>query len=455
MAMQFRLNLPPRVDGLVMQQSVDDSGSGTPFAVTLGSSRSNILSVGAKKSVGQQQKWAANLPSQSASSFATNGRTSKRISPTRAVAIGCEDEGPFTVQEVSVLRGPDVHLIIVQICRAGLLGMGLVALLSCLAAPVDSSTSLPGATDEEIGALENRRSDQVRNKLQCALAAGACTVSSLYYYHMHCVRSKPHYRGYTREGNAVVDAKRYASWAVVIGLLAWLSFLLRGPFVDDTFMNMTYEQWMTAGPAFASLGVLLGIPGWHAARSLGGDISVPGPVWVILAMILLGGSATLSLIVGVAMHWPVVRANDGSDRDQREVDAGRWIASVWFIYPAVSLFRTLFIVFAACSNGSNRLGCLRVAESTRVRWASVRESVKFAAQKTFSTIVMGPATVQEFDMMQRLLGGGEDQETAWVGAHEAPVAPWLSQLFDSAIAIVDVMSQAYAAFICSRIALDP
>jgi hypothetical protein len=116
--------------------------------------------------------------------------------------------------------------------------------------------------------------------------------------------------------------------------------------------------------------------------------------------------------------------------------------------------RTLFIMIAACAADTSTIARqLRVPDRIVTQASHARTMFVFVAQKVFSTIVMGPMSIDEMDVMDRLVGSNDDDQTAWVAAHETPVAPWISQMFDSAIAVVDIMAQGYAAFVCANFAL--
>ena len=331
-------------------------------------------------------------------------------------------------QDLQVLRGPDVHLIIIQVARACIFGMGAVVTLAGLA-----SEAHP------------------RQRLQCALSSGVCLLSYTFYYHLYLIRKRPLYAGYSLEGNSVVDALRYSSWAVEIALLAWIAFLLRGPFAEDHFAGMSYATWTTNGPLFASVAVLLGIPGWHAARSYKRDQDCASATWLVVAFILLVSGLSLSIFVGVAMRWP---GRDG-ERQSTERRSAVWIASTWFIYPLISFLRTLCIMGASIDDGDGVLRAFGIPRDVSRKAAMYASDVAWVIQKIFSTVVMGPMTQKEVDAIDRILTTNSPEEAPWTQIHTTPppLSPWVSQLFDSAIAVLDILCQGFAAFTCVREAL--
>ena len=123
------------------------------------------------------------------------------------------------------LQRIDVNLGLIQITRSFVGAFGLTAVLGCIASTEDA-----------------------RVRLQCALAAASCTITTaLYVAIVDIRRARPH--GYGHAANARVDSLRYATWTVTHALLAWLALSVRGPFELDsqggeaTYMGATSRGW--------------------------------------------------------------------------------------------------------------------------------------------------------------------------------------------------------------------
>jgi len=359
---------------------------------------------------------------------------------TRGIALGADTEPLLPVvpgvavqvrpqrreQSIAVLRGPDVHLVAIQVCRAALLGSGIAATLAC----ISSTVSGP------------------RQRLQCALAAAVCAISSVYYVHFYAIRKRPHLAGYTLAGNAAVDALRYASWSASIALLACNALLFRGPFGEDVkWLGQTYQSWLTIGPLLAAGSVLLGIPGWHSARSSSNDASCSRTVWL--------GFAALFLLVAVGMSmslaYTIQFAPHAGLRTPDEIKISRVMSALWFVYPCVSCMRTLGMMIA-----SSQIGLLASMQKRMPTTAAVARvlgnRILFAIQKAFSTFTMAPMDVTEYTSITEFLEGAQG---GFDSSHMRPsVIPiWITQLSDFTIAVVDIVTQVYGAVACVAFAL--
>lgn len=336
--------------------------------------------------------------------------------------------GPCTRrrQSLSVLRGPDVHLVTIQICRAALFGAGIAATLACL-----SSTAMP------------------RQRLQCALSAAACAISSVYYVHFYSIRKRPNLAGYTIAGNAAVDALRYASWSACISLLAWNALLFRGPFGKGIlWLGFTYNNWLVIGPLFACGGVLLGIPGWHSARSSSKDVACSRITWLMIAAILLLLAVIMSLSLASTIQLAPL---DYSVRSEAEITLSRVMSAFWFVYPAVSCLRTLGMMIASSKWDVLRHAMLRMPRLT-LKVCSLCNAIMFGVQKAFSTLTMAPMDVDEFNSITEFL---ECSDSGFVtnAMRPSPVPVWITQLCDFAISVVDIVTQVYSTVACVGYAL--
>ena len=242
----------------------------------------------------------------------------------------------------------DAHLLVVQLCRVTLTVSGILTLAVAVGSSAETTQ---------------------RYRLQCATTGTACLVTSRYYTRLYTLRRLPLGLGYSLEGNTVAESMRYANWSVVIGLLTWCAFLLRGPFENDegltggdstyrafSWWTWSYSFWIGAGPLLSSGTTMLGLPGWHAARS-SREAQKRGAyreavVWFLAFFLLLGISASVSVVIGLAM----IAEGDGT-RPSRELDLSRFISMLWFVYPVVSCVRTTSLVFGIGSlQGSSVIG---------------------------------------------------------------------------------------------------
>jgi len=318
---------------------------------------------------------------------------------------------------------PDAHLLVLQICRATLAAGFLLSILTCI----------------------TTQQSTVRFRLQCALAATACGVSSLFYRHLYELRRLPDYAGYSQEGNTVSNALRFTSWAVTIAMLAWIAFLLRGPFAGDPsdYLGLEYAQWLYIGPILATSNVLLGIPGWEAARVFSGTstFTCTRLVSLLVAILFLGGGACISLTINVAMHMPTTSARTVSERN-----LARWLSWIWVAYPALQFLKTIAVYVGA--DHTPRLTNL----AERILPLRTRTNAKSAVQFAFKTLVGAPAHhARELHHLYSMLepehiGGGFDVSTP-------TIRPRWTQLLDTLMAVVDTLSQGVLALVLVTYAL--
>ena len=394
----------------------------------------------------------------------------------------------------------DAHLTLIQTCRICLMGFGLVA----FAAAVGSAGT------------------SQRHRLQCAATAAACAISTRYYTRLYALRRLPLSMGYSLESNTVAESMRYANWSVVIGLLGWCAFMLRGPFETPLYgpwplWQWDYATWRFVGPLLSCFGTMVGLPGWNASRTAranqcrGNYRAATG--WALACLVFLGISCTTSLTIGAAMLSPT-RDIEPPDRHPREVALGRSISTLWFVYPIVSLVRTLALMLGAgdwvegltddtgrapdgvvgsnvkrgghgvATAASIGYGRLAIAGFSSFALNAVRSSylALVAAPECKSTVAVARLTAladgimpsRELDVnpnheneLERLLPMSdlvtsasthprEEEECArnlQLRMHVPEVSPLCSQGTDSAIAIVDIFSQAIAALGCAAITL--
>lgn len=223
----------------------------------------------------------------------------------------------------------DAHLLMVQIARTFLMGFGLVSVIAGIGAPTE------------------------RLRVQCALAGGACFVSTFYYQRLHALRRLPVAMSYSFESNSVAEVMRYSNWTVAICLLGICAFLLRGPFETATYgplglWQWSYETWRVAGPLMSSVGTAIGLAGWHSARAirhhqLNRQWSMVG-AYALMCIVCLSISCFTSLSTASAV---LSNTADPPVRTRTEIAFSRSISVLWFIYPLISLIRTLALIIGA------------------------------------------------------------------------------------------------------------
>ena len=242
----------------------------------------------------------------------------------------------------------DAHLTLVQLCRTCLMAAALVGYAAALA-PI-------GDVDPHV-------------RLACISSATACASSTLFYSKLYALRRLPVYVGYSLEGNTVAETLRYFNWAICVALLTWCAYLLRGPFpktaracmapVNITEMDYldyghsvagicwTYPRWRDVGPIISAAGTCGGLPGWHAVRSARVSIQqwranpsrqhmVAAIVWAMLSCFFLGGGVFCSFTVGMPLLEP-----KPANRTDKEHWLSHFISLLWFVYPMISLLRTI------------------------------------------------------------------------------------------------------------------
>jgi len=325
-----------------------------------------------------------------------------------------EDSASSRWQDESV---PDAHLLMIQVCRATLAAGLIMSVLACVTTMVETP----------------------RIRLQCALSATACAVSSLFYRHLYELRRLPDYYGYSEEANSVSNALRYTSWAVTIALLAWIAFLLRGPFNDEKVMGWTYNEWLYIGPLMATVNVLMGIPGWEAARvfsnQTGCRCSRIG-AFFISTVLLLGGFG-ISVILNYAL-----RAGPTDARSASETTLANWVASVWIAYPTLQGLKTLAVFF----------GTDHVPRLTNLakRYTPITKT-KNALQFAFRTMVGAPnAHIRETHNLYTMI---EPEHSIDIKLSAPTIQPRWTQLLDTIMATVDIFSQGILALILVTYAL--
>ena len=318
---------------------------------------------------------------------------------------------------------PDSHLLIIQVCRATLAAGLVMSALAC----VTTMVQVP------------------RVRLQCALAATACAMSSLFYRHLYELRRLPNYAGYMEEANSVSNALRYTSWSVTIALLAWIAFLLRGPFStnDGMILGWTYSQWLYIGPLLATLNVLMGIPGWEAARvfSRQTGCGCSRITALIVSAILLLGGFVISIVINFSL-----RGHYTTERSTSETHLAQWVAGVWIAYPVLQCFKTL-AVFCRTDH---------VPKLTNIakRFVPITKT-KQALQFAFRTMVGAPAThLRETHNLYTMIEPEHSFDiSSQLSLTKPTIKPQWTQLLDTMMAIVDTFSQGVLALVLVTYAL--
>jgi hypothetical protein len=237
--------------------------------------------------------------------------------PFAAGHNGLRWDAPEAESTTVHLQRVDVNLGLIHITRAFVGAFGLMAVLGCIA------------------------SDQgARIRLQCALAAASCTITTALYVAIVDIRRASH--GYGHAANARVDSLRYATWTVTHALLAWLALSVRGPFEEDsqgdeaTFMGEDAHGWkwrvvfITSGSMIAGGIGVFGVQTARRSARLWHRVA-----WFLLGVCAILASITGTTIVGQAIHMPA----DTAARSASEIDVGLTMSRVWVAYPLTSLVK--------------------------------------------------------------------------------------------------------------------
>ncbi len=248
----------------------------------------------------------------------------------------------------------DVHLTIVQFCQVCLTGFGLVGALTAIAS-------------QGQGQIQ-------RHRLQCAVASAACFISTRFYRRLHILRRLPNMTGYSLEANTVAETMRHVNNAIVTTLLGFCALMLRGPFIQPTYgpfnlWSWSYTTWRFVGPFFSFASSFVSLPAWHASRvtrkrwlqilesrrsyqapegtlrSTRWLIRCPQrytPVlgWLLVTIVFASTAILCSLTIASVIWQPI----DNTQRSETERLLGRCISTLWFVYPCVSLLRTLGVM---------------------------------------------------------------------------------------------------------------
>lgn len=317
---------------------------------------------------------------------------------------------------------PDVHLVAIQVCRATLAAGMAMSVLACITTTVNGP----------------------RIRLQCALAATACGVSSIFYRHLYDLRRLPDQSGYSEEGNSVSNAMRYTSWSVTIALLAWIALLLRGPFYDGFKpLGWSYEQWLYMGPLLASLNVLMGIPGWEAARVFSRSrsfLQCSALVALLVSSLFLLGGFAISILMNYALNLGYAP----NARTASEQTLSKWVSRIWIAYPALQVVKTLAVLM--------QKDHVPQMSDLLTRVLPIQKT-KTALQFAFRTMVAAPQNhARETHALYRMI---EPEHALGGGIHlgTPAVTPWVTQLLDTLMAAVDMFSQGVLALILVTYAL--
>lgn len=317
---------------------------------------------------------------------------------------------PGIVDALSNESQIDQNLSIVNLARAFIAAFGCTAVL---------------------GAVASERGERAR--LQCALSAAACLITSVYYARMTAVRMTPG-RGYSMQGNASVDSMRFSNWAVCIALQAWLALVVRGPFKDDApFLNHTYAEWFRLGTLLCSAGVVLGGAALfcvESARTSGQGTRLRA-TWSVLGVVALAGAIGCSVIPSLAFHQPA----DSSKRDENEIGIGFAISSFWILYAAMAVVRV----------GITIIVTHRTADALR------KELGEEAAEPVLSLLGRARgAVIWAF----RAANASHDYHVIQIDPRcDAPAVPPLyMQILDTVLAVVDVVVIAMPALAVTTLA---
>lgn len=310
----------------------------------------------------------------------------------------------------------DVNLSIANIARVAIGAFGLTAGLAALTTEVHT-----------------------RARLQCALAAAVCGVTTCFYARFYAIRRAKGV-AYSRAGNASVDSLRYSCWLVTNGMLAWLGLLLHGPFqpTSSAWVELTYQQWLLVGPALSSFSVLCSGSAQFCAESARYQGGWPGFLrWSFAGLVFM----LTAVVASSAVNLTLQEEGDSSSRSSTEVDIGRVLGRLWFVYPAANLLKIVVTIFT--SHNDEELRHLRlgaaVVPMTRVG-DGVRDVLLWSLRVVSSSHAYSPLPPAM-------------EEEAEVSMGYALVPPVYTQLFDALLAIVDLVSVGLPALACTALAL--
>ena len=346
----------------------------------------------------------------------------------------------------------DANLMIIQFTRSFLVGFGIVSLISGI------------------------NSENNRYRLQCALSGSACIVTSWFYLKLHRLRRLPIKMAYSFEGNAVAESIRFANWSIAIFLLTSCAFLLRGPFATKTYgpyglWSWEFDTWCFLAPLLRSIDVITGLPGWHASRMI--TLSKKQHkyydvvFWTVCCIIFLVIPSFGVLIAADAMFAPLP---DPPVRSNFEIRLGQSLSIFWFVYPLVSLIRTIAIVFGI---GSWQTHTKHEMHNDMTHTSSMHlfGKVTNMSKHAYLAFVASPST-EYSEGIQRLhafassvprIDGSNPENTSLLPQntreydniyHHPEVTPLCSQGTDSIVALADIFGQAFAAFGCAYVTLQ-
>ena len=428
--------------------------------------------------------------------------TLARLHPPRSVAV--PPDGPFAPIDPDEARTrggyqagdridiqktqrtvEDVNLVVLQVCRASLLVAALVAAISSIGPSVDNYL-----------------------RVACAAASAACILSVRFYTRLLTLRRLPNGIGYRLEGNAVAEAMRVANWTVVVGLLTWSSFFLRGPYeADDThvgllLVRLTYDQWRTWGAMMMALTSLIAIPIWHIATVVQSSAHncVFRVVCALAAVLLLLLSLVLSSDVfqaivddsrlcldartGMAINGSTPDDDVRCARRDDEFRFARFSSYFWIGYSLVAVVRAVAGSWHACvatlhslgrDHGRRAMDSDATSQPHKGRdWCgSTMGMVGSASKHLYLVMVSVSMQVHDTESMKRMAawsdlgwiptGNGSESDAAEtaplirrapseqpvpgsLSTHDAAVSHICTQILDTLLAVLDVVTQAIVAF---------
>ena len=234
------------------------------------------------------------------------------VAPVAPVAqSAAQSEFSFHMQQI------DVNLGLVNITRSFVAAFGLTSTLGC------------------IGSDEGPRA-----RLQCALAAASCAITSALYVALVDIRRASN--GYGHAANARVDSLRYATWTVTHAVLAWLALSVRGPFgpnadgTESEYLGMNSLEWRQPVLVITSTSMIaggVGVFGIQTSRK--GGSGAFRLFWFAIGALAIVASIVGTCIVASAIHMPA----DEQARTKVEITVGVAMSYVWVGYPLTSLLK--------------------------------------------------------------------------------------------------------------------
>ena len=349
------------------------------------------------------RRWARGEVAPAVAPTGTDGDTPLALVPFAVDRHGLKYDAPNEEGLEVHLQRIDVNLGLIQITRALVAAFGLTAVLGCLASTEDA-----------------------RVRLQCALAAASCTITTALYVAIVDTRRAP--QGYSHTANARVDSLRYATWTVTHALLAWLALSVRGPFEanaqggETTYMGATSAGWRQPVLVITSASMIaggIGVFGVQTARRT--QRMWHKVAWFALGVGSIVAAITGTTIVGQAIHTPA----DRGARTNSEIEVGMAMSRIWVAYPLTSLVK--FVVALWTSSP--------VTARLEQRWAPIAHPLTVAGDEMRQILMWSMRAVSSARDYDPIARGAFDDAT-----HGDTFPVLYTQMFEALLAVLDAVA---------------